>query len=429
MKNVLIIAFDFAPYNTTGAFRTIRFVKHLHHYSVKPFILTASYKDANINEQLCKEVPNGTHVYRVYSRFKYGSDYKTDWVYTKKYSDKMFTKILRIIKDFILSPDIQLYWCIKTLPKALAIIRKEKIETVYCSGSPFSLFVLGLWLKKLAKVRLVIDYRDPWSSNPSQVIQSVIRQKRNLILESKVLNVADMVIVTSHKMVKELKEIKENLNYTIIPNGFDVDEFKNINYNLPINKEIFTFGYCGKFDILDNTYNPEIIINILNKFDEKYPKLAKKIRFMIIGKINSATNEFINKTGYDKFIFKGYMKKQDTINELSKCDAFIHFYYPNELNDVMSLKLFEYTQLKKPILSISTVESLIGEFLDKSSTGFIVNNNDIEEAVNMLHKILHTNLTEFREGVDEDYLHNYDITKLTKKLAEVLSFEASSKIL
>jgi hypothetical protein len=68
---VLFFLMEFAPVNTTGQFRNTKLIKYIAQHHIKPIVITfetaaaANIFNAKVDEQLVKELPSNTIIYRI----------------------------------------------------------------------------------------------------------------------------------------------------------------------------------------------------------------------------------------------------------------------------------------------------------------------------------------------------------------------------
>ena len=75
-----------------------------------------------------------------------------------KFFNKIWLNYLCIVDPYI-------GWLIPSILTSFKVIKKNKIKTVIVTGPPFSPVLIALIQKFLFKIKLIIDYRDPWSSH------------------------------------------------------------------------------------------------------------------------------------------------------------------------------------------------------------------------------------------------------------------------
>ena len=422
MKKVLILSFNYVPYNVTGTFRIMRFVKYFPKHGIKPIVVTAEQGNHHINKNLEKNIPQEAEIFRFKSQIADVQEYnpKVSFLYDE-YNNKLkifIIKLIKYIKDIFLSPDIYIIWCIRILPKLIRLIHKERIKMLMVTGGPFSLFLLGTIIKKITKVKLILDYRDPWQTNPSQLQQTLIRKKLNRLYEVFCLKNADLVIGTTIQIINEVEQYIQGKN-KVIPNGIDKDDFINIDSS-ELRKDIFLIGYTGKFDVTSKIYNPIIFLKVFKKFINIHK--GKKIKLIIIGDTNKQTINYLKENDLSDFvIIKGSLHFDKVIKEETSCNILLHFYFPAKIKNTISIKLLEYLQLQKPILSVSTKGSAIEEMINNVKAGFVVENDDEIEILNKLNELYEIDLEKYLSERNNNYLKKYDAEYLTETLAKEIN--------
>ncbi|HPK40854.1 MAG TPA: glycosyltransferase, partial [Candidatus Cloacimonadota bacterium] len=401
---VLVISFNFAPYNVTGTFRILKFVKYMPENGITPIVITANQGNHHINNKLNEDIPKDCKVYRFKSLFPDAQETYSKKTYLYSGNKKSFTKrLVRVIKDIFLSPDVQITWVLFHLFKMSRIIKKEKINTVLITGAPFSLFVAGYWLKKLNRINLILDYRDCWQEDSGQKAQSPVRQYLNKVWETRVLKIADAVIATTSTILEVTSKGFNLPLKRVIPTGFDPQDFANISSPVVKHDAKFTFFYSGNFKPESPVYNPHIVLKSL-------AELAKDtaLRFVVCGHVdNEIKAEYESK--YPFIEFKGFLPRAELFQIAQQADAFIHFYYPNKLADTISFKLFEYNQYKKPIISINTKDSEVARFIHQSNIGFACENDNDTDIQTCFAKVLQMQIEDFQNNIKHEAIENYNL--------------------
>ena len=328
MKKILILTFNYVPYNVTGTFRIMRFVKYFPRFGIKPLVVTAEQGNHHINKNLEKNIPYEAEIFRFKSQIPDVQEYnpKVSFLYDE-YNNKLkifIIKLIKYLKDIFFSPDIYIIWCIRILPKLIRLIHKERIKILTVTGRPFSLFLLGTIIKIITKIKLTLDYRDPWQTNPNQLQQTLIRRKLNRLYKVFCLKNTDLVIGTTIQIINEIEQYFKGKKL-VIPNGIDKDDFREIDLS-ELKNDLFLIGYTGKFDIISNIYNPTFFLEVFKKFINIHKE--EKIKLIIIGDTNKQTINYIKKNNLSDFvIFKGPLRFDKVIKEETKCNILLHKKY------------------------------------------------------------------------------------------------------
>ena len=421
MKKIAVITFNYPPYNVTGSFRVMRFVKYLPKYGIIPIVITADQGKHHWNENLLAEIPPEAEVNRFRSIFADSQQRveKSEKLYEKDINSfrKIVNYILRLVKDFLFSPDVQISWCFLHFLQISKIIKKQKITTVFITGNPFSLFLLGTLLKKMLNLKLLLDFRDPWSEYTDQKNQTFIRRLHNSWMEKFVMFNADAVIsVTSH-IINALRKKNTKIPMLVIPNGYDLSDYKNMKTNI-IDNNKFLFVYAGKFNILDNSYNPVLLLNAFKIFYQKL--VVKDVELVVVTRLNKPTEDFMKSLKLNNIRIYDFMTRDKLLKLYEQADAFVQFYYPEKLDIAISIKIFEYAQFRKPILSISSENGSIRDFFNKTNLGFSCENDNITAICKIFEKAYKTDLAKFHENINAEEIEKYNIINQTKILADLI---------
>ena len=420
-KQILILSYYYVPYNITATFRIMRFVKYLPENGFKPIIVTADHKDVTINNLLLREIPKESKVIRFPEILK-DSIYKSNFerIYNQK-NNNLIKSIkhyfIRIIKDFILSPDKQILWTVFNSLRILKIVKKMKIPYVLVTGGPFSLFLLGVFLKKNSNTKLILDFRDPWKENTYQLSQTFIRRFHNKWMQNLALRNSDLVISVTKPIIDSLK-IKKKIRAHVIPNGFDLTDFDDSHKKNKIN-DIFTFIYAGKLNLLDDNYNPKFFLEAYKIFSLKNKE--KNFQLIIVSNLNKETVEFFDSLYIENIILYNYMPRNNLLELYKQANAFIQFTYPKKLDFAISIKLFEYTFFRKPILSFTSKSGYTAKFIKESRTGFVCENDNMEDIISLYNRAINLDITNFEKKINTVFLQNYNVRTQTKDLASLIN--------
>ncbi len=421
-EKILVFTYNYVPYNVTGTFRIMRFVKYFPQNGFTPVVLTADQGNEGISELLRKEVPPNAEIIRKRSIFKtkdkLGTGKKTLYTNDISYVKSIAKYIVRFVKDVLLSPDKQILWSIANIPHIIRILRKSKIKYLYVNCGPFSLAVAGVLVKKICGVKLIIDFRDPWVSNHSQLKQTYIRKKFNEFYEGICIKNADLVVSVTNELIDDLRRRhKFKTKYLLIPNGFDPDDYSNLGKcKRYVNDASFKFIYGGKVDIFSHFYNPATVLEGFKLFQETYN--IQNAELILYSSMSRETRVYIERKKVKNVIIHDYVERTELLNILYQAGAFIHYIYPQSSPESISLKIFEYAALGKPIISINTEEGSTAKFLFESRAGFSCKNVDIDNISELFYRAYCMDSEEFKANVNVEFINQYAVNKLTDELVK-----------
>ncbi len=80
----------------------------------------------------------------------------------KDHAKKIIHRIINRILVKFFPIDRYSAWIIPSLFKGIKIILKDHIDTIIVTAPPFSQILVGYLLSVIFKIRLIVDYQDPW---------------------------------------------------------------------------------------------------------------------------------------------------------------------------------------------------------------------------------------------------------------------------
>jgi len=406
---VLYLTYYYAPQNTVAAFRALKFTKYMPENSIIPYIFT-SKNNIHSNSNLISDIPSEAVIFRKKSNLDSNKVYSLPITSTKS----LKTKIKTILRDTFFSPDKYIWWFLSSIPQLIRIINKEKIDIILATGGPFSSNICAFLLKKFCHTPIVLDFRDPWKDNVVFTKQSFFRNFINSCWEKKCIQSADGVISVTSEIVSTLKKYHTTAIFETITNGFDPEDFININMNEQSKK--FVFLYTGKYSINLENYNPQTVILSFIKFIESMNYL--NVILVLIGKTDSETLNYIESFNSEHIQCYSVMNKNDVLLWQKKSNVLIHFHYPRVLTNAIAMKIFEYAAHGKPIISFNIKEGCLFELLEKYNLGETASSHDIDEMIGLFEKA-YSNELRFGMTSLEELVH-YSFINLTSRLAGLL---------
>lgn len=401
MRKVLMISYCFPPMAVVGVYRTLKFVKYLRQFDWEPVILTLSNPiDYAYNPELFKDIPRDVHVYRT----RMVSPMVTWENWTSKESSNgtiaaeasgngkpqntapstsaapaapgLLQRVKRHIYAGMTTPDKCTGWMLTALPKALRIIRKEKIDCLYTSTPPHSAHLIGLYAKKLTGLPFVADFRAPWTQNEYFDDVKLQGWQKNLEekLELAVHQGAEVVISNStwegEGYRRKYAPIVGEKFYPIL-NGYDPDDFDPTG---AVTYDKFTIAYIGS---LYKRRDPGLFLEGLRRFLDTHPEARAHTKALFIGPGEPVLQGYGRKFGLTDVI--------ERIDFLPQSEAYKYLFGAHVLlmilgfdtrgKGVIPAKVFEYLPTGRPILALIP-EGETANIMRKYGTGTIITEPD-----------------------------------------------------
>ena len=427
MKNkVLIITYEMLPYSSSfgGCQRMYFLAEYLQENDIDVIVVAAK---KNIYGLFGKKI-NFKTVY-------FGEEVTESNVVNNNHSiKKKIKQILRFLIDkmsnFYFNGPSNLealrasIWLHKYKENILSIIKNETIDTIIISGPPFELFSFVVDVKKhLPRVKVILDYRDPWGLWNFNKSIAYLREK-------KYLSTADHIIVVTPS-AKEDKQSFFNIDskkIDVVYNGYSKNVWKQIEpkskflkNDAKTNKIIISF--IGSIDFSKGSYRDTT--NFLKAYEEF--KDDFEIRFIGVD-TTEAVKEIMQQYPDIKIIQK--VTQEESLQYMVDSDVLLNLHTANDSSGkyLIQGKIFDYIKSGKIIVSIGSDDDYTNHFVKNKHFGF-TSINDVDEIKNVFRELIqlkkNDKLCEFNKNIKsqlEEYSREYqnhffvDIIKSNKNV-------------
>ncbi|MGN6492512.1 MAG: hypothetical protein ACTHLE_10995 [Agriterribacter sp.] len=449
--NVLFLIMEFAPVNTTGNYRSLKFVKYLSNFGITPIIITLKEIEASrifnaqISPELNNDIPFDTVIYRISC---------------SPFFEKRRNRVSNFLNVYFkLTDDIGRAWKRNLYTELPEIIEKHKPELIYTSLPPFSSGPLARDISKKFKLPLVLDMRDLWSywgSDPNGTYLHFLLKKQ---IESSVFNHASKIIGVTPQIISIFSNTHPTISldkFEWIPNGFDSDLTVTEKNKKEKNKKHFVIGYIGSFYYNPGAYNssqlkwwkrkyhrkfqyfpikenwlyrsPYFFFKALAALFKKYPDLKSVFRFDFVGREQDWLLNMLKEFDLlDIYNYRGFQPYEKTLAIQKEFDAFLATSEKVEQGEHYCLpsKIFDYVQNGKPILAFVT-EGIQKVFLINSGLAVICDPENTDQCVKQLELLY---FDEVNINLNRKYLQQYHRKESTKKLAGIFKSLRSKNLM
>ena len=156
------------------------------------------------------------------------------------------------LKDSVTSlfdiPDGEIGWFLPAVMAGIRAVKQEGIDAIYATGKPWTAHLIGTALRICTGKPLVVDFRDPWLTNPFRDGSSPFRNRLEAYLERKVVEKADLVVTNTVALRDEFFQRFPQCSrdkFIALPNGFDPDDFAGVIPNGTKRKERLVITHTG----------------------------------------------------------------------------------------------------------------------------------------------------------------------------------------
>lgn len=429
-RKVLFIAGEYPPTNSIGAFRPYMFVKYLKKLGYESTVVTRGYVDwqNNVDFSLLDNMGDNTII-----------QVQEKPLLKEELLDGDIQRILSLLSDAVgsitwmdsfadffiekyrLLPEDDIIWvntCIKELNNRIDIL---DYSTVITTSGPYSSHLLGYYLKKEYGIKWIMDYRDPWCLNKYGMKRFYSYRKDSWKLEKELeislLKKTDYVISAAEALEYDYRKHNSDLRYSTITNGYDEDDFNELEYK---QIEKFRIVFNGS---LYKDMNPITLIEVINEMIMDNYLVAEKVEIVFNGRGHNYIDYLKKYDKYNILHFNGYLSHRESLEICMNASILLVFGgYEEGAYYIYTGKIFEYLRTGVPILSFSSPYGLHYEMIEKRGRGITATYEDKDKIKNFIYKHYNDwieNGQTTRYAID-DYVRSFSRECLTGKLAEVL---------
>ena len=419
-KKVLIITYYWPPSGGSGVQRWLKFSKYLRDFNIEPVIYTVDNPSYPINDtSLESEIPLGLEVLKQpifepnFFLSIFGNNKKKESAGFLNPNPTLLGRFFQYVRANYFIPDARKFW-IKPSVKFLSnYLKNNEIDVVITTGPPHSMHIIGLVLKDKFKIKWISDFRDPWTEIDyfQQLPLTKKANKKHHQLEQEVLEKSDMVIVVGETMKK--KFLKHNHNIEVLTNGFDSYE-NSLTIELDSN---FSITHVGS---MNTDRNPTILWEVLYEISSENIDFKNNLRIKFIGKIDDTVIQDIQVFNPKNIVRIPYLDHKEVRKyQASSQVLLLSINQVPNAKGIITGKIFEYLQAKRPILGIGPEDGDAAAILKKTNAGNIVGfNNKIELKAAVLK--LYKDFKEERLFVKSINIEQFHRKNITRQLAQVI---------
>ncbi|RKY72801.1 MAG: hypothetical protein DRQ24_04230 [Candidatus Latescibacterota bacterium] len=430
MNKVLVISYYWPPAGGPGVQRVLSFVKYLPQFGWQPVVLTVKNGEYTYwDTTLAQKVPDNVRVYRamivepydLYRRFtRKQRKARIPVAVLTRQQISLREKIAHFARANFFVPDARVGWIPFALKEALKIVQAEKIDLIFTSSPPHTVQLIGMRLMEKSGLPWVADFRDPWTEIRYYcgVKRFTTTVKVDSLLEKRVLSRANRVIAASPSIADSFREKVSSGHFCVITNGFDEEDFSDIN---PIrHPQKFRITYVGN---MGATQNPEVLFRTLVALVRGDSRFCSAFDLLFVGNVESSVVSTMRRFRLDHLAqIVPYVPHTEALMYMIK-SAILLLVIPRTTNNkVIPGKLFEYLRTGRPILCIGPTDGDAAEIIKETGAGSVVDYEDVEgceKVVVRYYKLWKCGklspMANFRE------VEKYERRNLTKRLGSIFS--------
>jgi hypothetical protein len=374
MKSVVMIAYNFPPEGNAGAFRPLRFVRHLTSKGWRPTVITHEtemYERYDLS--LLGLVPKGIEVIGVRNRdlWQAFQNRRGRGIQERVLNSAAETaariqaghhhpvrsfirELVHRVEAWCYHPDEAMSWIRPAVKAIMQVCVAIKSDVIWASGPPWSSFIVAGRASHRSGVPYVLDFRDSWTMNYTQLERKRPAWAKELDRRTlrKLLRGSRAVIFRSDTEAecfwRAYYGALEASKIHIIPNGYEgaVEEFAAADGD---KCEIL---YTGTL----SDYRYDTLLQAICFIKQSSPAVADQLHFHFVGEGTEALGKDAAALGLTGIVTTSGPVSQHKIVRLSRnVHAFLMLERPATMRGhelLAGAKLFGYLKAGRPIVGI-----------------------------------------------------------------------------
>ncbi len=420
---LLVVSYYFPPMGLSGVQRISKFVKYLPEYGWEVSVLTAAPRGYYaFDESLLNEVEaSGAQIIQTGSLDPTRFFGRSRMVKMPAESKR---KAASVLSQFLFLPDNKAGWYPAAVRAALRHHQEQPFAAILSSAPPYTAHLVARSVAQRVGVPFVADFRDDWLENPRHEYPTSFHRRIHATLESRVLT--DAAHVTTINPVIESNIVSRSVNrsvdvsITVIPQGFDPDEFP-----VPIgaapssgSESKMKFVYAGVFY---DAQVPDVFLSGLAAATERNPEFRAKVRCEFAGLVPETFSDLTQRLHVDSLVsYVGYRKHDDIVSLLKEADVlWLTIGKRPGAEGISTGKLYEYFGARKPILGL-VPNGVARDDLLKYGAGWLVDPDDVNGVAKALLEVFDLWKQSSLPVPNEEFIRSFDRRALAGRLDTVL---------
>jgi len=339
-----------------------------------------------------------------------------------------FQKFKDLVTSIWQIPDPQIVWLPYALCRGYLEIKSRRLGCIYATGSPWTSLLVGALLKRLTGVPLVLDFRDPWVTNPYRSHFHPFRKRVEALLEGFVVRRANIIVANTAELKQEFMERYGELpraRFHCIYNSLELSGGSETGVTSRGSSErpdVITLVHSG---FLYGLRDPENFLKALSQTLLREPEWRDRVRLELVGttQLSYSLQALLESLKLDDITnVHGQVSHDSCMEHLSRASVLLLF-QPGTGTQIPS-KLFEYLPLRKPILAIALPGGATSSFVFNESVGLVADCNDVDDIASKLSVVIRqvaSGKTSQSESAYDAVLIRYSVEASTASLLEAFS--------
>jgi glycosyltransferase involved in cell wall biosynthesis len=397
-RHICLLAWAFPPDTGGGVFRPMSIAKYLGRFGWKVIVfcapVTKSYGDKDIYLQ--KSLPEDVRIYRL-----------------RKLPIEPSTKLFPNIDGGFIN-------VLSTFSESVTVFGSDPPSIIVATGPPFHNFVVGYYMAKYFRSRLVLDYRDDWSGFKLPFVDS---GRFDRFWENRCLKAADRVFfVTKPRLEYQLKifPFLRREKCDVIPNGWEPRDLIAARNEMSwiADEGKFVLAFIGRM----TTYSfPQSFLDCLDAVLNHRIDFLDRISIHLIGSSSIDVFKLLSAFNWSEKMIKVHAHVSKPLANRLMMDASTLLIINDPLlSRWIPGKLYEYLAAGPPIL-VYGCGGEISKLVAHLDAGIIIPMEDANALEIALDKLIETKDIRPKITTRDEWLKRHTREKMVESMAEIFN--------
>lgn len=300
MREILFVAYHYAPAEHAGTRRVMAFAKYLPSAGYNPVVLTTALR-GRFAADAAQGIVRADELLGLLVR-RYRALRLRGVPAAQRAATPVFDATTGVTRRLmgLLIPDVQITWLPLALRQGLQVIRGRPIELIFSSSPPPTAHLVALGLKRRTGLPWVADFRDGWTFEPPNpvALSSPLRRRVELALERRVVLAADRIVTVNQAIAADLARRYPGAaaKLAVIPNGYDPTDFAGLaprGERSPRMRLVHT----GALTLSRADTSLAGLLEALRRLRARLPALAQDIELVLVGELAAAERALLGAAG------------------------------------------------------------------------------------------------------------------------------------
>jgi glycosyltransferase involved in cell wall biosynthesis len=388
VQSVLMLCYYYPPLGGIGSQRSQKFAFYLPENGWHPIVLTPKRGSYLVDRSLDDGSTRGVEIVRT-GYMDLSSMFKRPFTNGKNSNGTalafpgpgrpveggaMVEFLRRAVRNWFYIPDGQIGWYPFASRAGRLAIESRAADVIYSSSFPVTAHLTAKKLKETTGKPWVADFRDLWTENHYLDYSSAFRKRIDQIIESGLLDAADVLVTVSDVWANSLRKLTGGRKRVeVIRNGFDGGEFEGIERTKP---HKWTMTYVGTF--YGAKQDPSAVMRVLKRLIGDGRIDRTDVCLQIVGAPDSYVEGLVRDFEISDITqFTGFIPHRESLEHQVNSSLLLIVLRESEANPgLVPGKLYEYLGSRTPVLGIMPSDYEAARIIRESDAGAIVGESD-----------------------------------------------------